>query len=248
MEFSKLQAQNTKKEKFFLENKLEKLENNTNCIENLEYIDCRNKLDKIYEQKINGIRIRSKCDWYEHGEKSSKFFLNLEKTRSTQSTIRNITKDKKNLTCHKKINQELFDFYKGLFSENLNVSKNEIMQFLNLVSTLRLTEDQSRDCKFIISEKDLLLVLKSMPNHKSPGNDDFTKEFYKVFWEDLKTPLISTFKSAFDKGELSNSQKQALIKLIEKKDKDKRLTQNWRPISLLNVDLKILSKALADHI
>ena len=77
IEFSKLQTQNTKKEKMFLENKLTKLENNTNCKENLEYIDCRNKLDKIYEQKINGIRIRSKCDWYEHGEKSSKFFLNL---------------------------------------------------------------------------------------------------------------------------------------------------------------------------
>ena len=123
----------------FLENKLKKLENNTNYIENSEYIDCRNKLDKIYEQKINGIRIRSKCDWYEYGEKSSKFFLNLEKTRSTQSTIRNITKDKKNLTCHKRINQELFDFYKGLFSENLNVSKNEIMQFLNLVSIPQLT-------------------------------------------------------------------------------------------------------------
>ena len=46
----------------FLENKLKKLENNTNCMENLEYIDHRNKLDKIYEQKINGIRIRSKCD------------------------------------------------------------------------------------------------------------------------------------------------------------------------------------------
>ena len=110
IEFSKLQAQNMKKEKMFLENKLKKLENNTKCIENLEYIDCRNKLDKIYEQKINSIRIRSKCDWYEHGEKSSKFFLNLEKTRSTQCKIRNITKDKKNLTCHKKINQELFDF------------------------------------------------------------------------------------------------------------------------------------------
>ena len=77
----------------FLENKLKKLENNANCIGNLEYIDCRNKLDKIYEQKINGIRIRSKCNWYEYREKSSKFFLNLEKTKSTQSTICNITKD-----------------------------------------------------------------------------------------------------------------------------------------------------------
>ena len=66
----------------FLENKLKKLETNTNYIENLEYIDCRNKLDKIFEQKITGTRIRSKCYWYEYGEKSSKFFLNLKKTKS----------------------------------------------------------------------------------------------------------------------------------------------------------------------
>ena len=61
----------------FLENKFKKQENSTNYIENLKYIDFRNKLDKIYEQKINGTRIRSKCDWYEYSEKSSKFFLNL---------------------------------------------------------------------------------------------------------------------------------------------------------------------------
>ena len=62
-----------------------------------------------------------------------------------------------------------------------------------------------------------------MPNNKSPGNDGLTKEFYEVFWEDLKTPLISSFKSAFDKGELSSSQKQAVIKLIEKNIKIKDL-------------------------
>ena len=50
---------------------------------------------------------------------------------------------KKTLRCHQRINQELFDFYKGLFSENLNVSKNEIMQFLNVVSIPQFTEDQS---------------------------------------------------------------------------------------------------------
>ena len=48
----------------FLENKLKKTENNTNYIENSEYIDRRNKLDKEYEQKINGMRIESKSDWY----------------------------------------------------------------------------------------------------------------------------------------------------------------------------------------
>ena len=72
------------------------------------------------------------------------------------------------------------------------------MQLSNLVSIPQLREDQSRDCEFILSEKDLLLVLKSIPNNKSHDNDSLTKTFYEVFGEDLKTPLISGFKSAFD--------------------------------------------------
>ena len=101
------------------------------------------------------MRIRSKCDWYKYGEKTSKFFLNLEKSRASQSAVRNIKKDRKSLPCHKRINLKLFDFYKSLFPENLNVSKNEIMPFLNLVSIPQLTKDQSRDREFILSEKDL---------------------------------------------------------------------------------------------
>ena len=100
----------------------------------------------------------------------------------------------------------------------------------------------------MLSEKDLLLVLNSLPNKKSSSNNGLTKEFYEVVWEDLKAPLISSFKSAFDKGELSSSQKQVVIKLIEKNYKYKRLIQNWGPISLLNADLEIFSKAMANRI
>ena len=113
---------------------------------------------------------------------------------------------KNSFTFHKRTNYKLFDFYKKVFSENLNMSKNEIMQFLNLVLIPQLRENQSRDCEFILSEKVLLLILKSMSNNKWPGNDGLTKEFHKVFWENLKTSLMSSFKSVFDKGELSNSQ------------------------------------------
>ena len=54
-------------------------------------------INKTYEQNINGIRIRSKCNWYECGEKSSKFFLNLEKYRAAQRTIEILQKMKKAL-------------------------------------------------------------------------------------------------------------------------------------------------------
>ena len=50
---------------------------------------------------------------------------------------------------------------------------------------------------------------------------------------------------AQEQGQLSTSQKQAMITLLEKKDKDRRFIKNWRPISLINVDVKIASKAIA---
>ena len=90
-------------------------------------------------------------------------------------------------------------------------------------------------------------ALKSMSNDKSPGNDGLTKEFYETFWNEIKNPLFASIQKSFEVDQLTNSQRQAIIKLIEKKDRDKRLIKNWRPISLLNLDTKLLSKVLANR-
>ena len=81
-----------------------------------------------------------------------------------------------------------------------------------------------------------------MPNDKSPGSDDLTKEFFETLWSEVKKTFLSCLSHSFDKGEFCTSQRQAIIKLIEK-DKDKRLIQNWRPISPINVDTIIISSA-----
>ena len=81
-------ARTKKTERTYLENKLKTLENSPSFVINPEYIETNEKLDKIYLGKANGIRIRSKCNCYEHEEKSSKFFLNLEKSRAVQNQIR----------------------------------------------------------------------------------------------------------------------------------------------------------------
>ena len=60
-----------------------------------------------------------------------------------------------------------------------------------------------------------------MNNGKRPGNDGLSKEFYEEFWEDVKFPLLATINYAFIKEQLSTSQKQVVIKLIEKKDRQK---------------------------
>ena len=87
-----------------------------------------------------------------------------------------------------------------------------------------------------------------MPNNKSPGNDSLTKEFYETFWEEIKITLCNSITKSYQNGELSTSKRQAVIKLIEKKGKDKKLIKNWRPISLLNLDTKLISKVLAERL
>ena len=87
-----------------------------------------------------------------------------------------------------------------------------------------------------------------MSKNKSPGNDGLTKEFYKTFREDLKKPLCASITKAFHRSELSHSQKQAVIKLREKKDRDKEFIKNWRPILLLNINTELISKVLAERL
>jgi len=66
-------------------------------------------------------------------------------------------------------------------------------------------------------------TLKTFQKNKTPGNDGLTVEFYLVFWPLLGKHLIDCYNYAHEHGELSNSQKQAVITLLEKKGKDKRL-------------------------
>ena len=84
-----------------------------------------------------------------------------------------------------------------------------------------------------------------MENNKSPGDDSLTKEFYSFFWNEIKNIFINSLREIKCIKALGTSQRQAIIRLIEKANKDKRFISNWRPISLLNVDQDLISKILA---
>ena len=122
------------------------------------------------------------------------------------------------------------------------------MPLLEVTELPKISNDQFLICEKEIFENDLFLSLKGMENNKSPGNDGLTKEFFDTFWTEIKDPLLDSIHHAQVTKQLSISQKQAIIKLIEKKDKDKRYIKNWRPISLLNVDTKLISKTFASRL
>ena len=65
---------------------------------------CKLELENICDRKVEGAKIRSKCEWYQHGEKPLKFFLNLENQKAINTTVRNLIDDEKEITDLKEIN------------------------------------------------------------------------------------------------------------------------------------------------
>ena len=86
-----------------------------------------------------------------------------------------------------------------------------------------------------------------MESDKTPGMDGLPPEFYKVFWRDISSYLISALDYGFDAGHLYVTKKRGVIKLIPKKDAELYF-KNWRPITLLNTDYKIAAKSIANRI
>ena len=129
--------------------------------------------------------------------------------------------------------------------EKQNISEDSICNFLNDITIPSLTTEQSLSCEGNLIKKEIYNSLISFENNKSPGNDGLTNEFYCTFWDDIKDTFMKSLKESKKLKYFCALQRQAIIKLIEKPNKDKRYISNWRPTSLLNFDLKMISKSLA---
>ena len=147
IKFSKDLAEEKKSKQYFLENKLKFLESNLNCdINSAENIDCKNQLEVIYDDIAEGIKVRSKCQWYENGEKSTTFFLNLEKTKPTQGTVKKLEIDNKERDNSVESNKELAKFFENLFKRKPSEMKHVYNEFLRDISLLTLNQE---DKKFV---------------------------------------------------------------------------------------------------
>ena len=117
--------------------------------------------------------------------------------------------------------------------------------------TIQIEAKRSREDIFhlnrFIQEEEIHEVLKEMKNNKSPGEDGLSKEFYLEFKDLLLEEMGEMLNNILCKEEFPESLKNTIITLLFKKN-DHRMLKNWRPVSLLNMDYKVLSKILSNRL
>ena len=124
----------------------------------------------------------------------------------------------------------------------------EMDTFLERYILLTLNHEEIETMNRPITSTEIETVIKNLPTNKSPGLDGFTGEFYETCREELTPTLLKVFQEIAEEGILPISFYKATITLTPKSDKDTIKKENYRPISLMNIDAKILNKILAHRV
>ena len=106
-------------------------------------------------------------------------------------------------------------FYSDLYKRRPLKTEEECFKYLESINMPQLNEFDRNRCEGIVTKRECWDTLSSMNHNKSPGNDGLSKEFYICFFEKLADPLIQALNQSFVDGEMSISQRQAVITLIE---------------------------------
>ena len=210
-----------------------------------EIMKKKKELGEIYRKRANGAYVRSRAQWLEEGETSSRYFHNLEKVRSKDKLWDAIFDESgQEVTGVRNIMDVQRRFYENLYKSEISDRYCERQSFTietKLCSENKLLLERKFD------KEELRKAVFSMKDNKTPGPDGIGIEFYKLYFDELSEDLLKLYDDIFVGGSLCYSQYQVVLRLLYKKG-DRKNIKNWRPISLQNVDLKIISKMLAERL
>ena len=97
-----------------------------------------------------------------------------------------------------------------------------------------------------VTNTEIKTVTRNLPQNKSPGPDGFTTKLYQTYKKELLLILIKLFQKIEKEGTFPKAFYEATITLIPKPGKDTTKKENYRPISCINMDMKVLNKILAN--
>jgi hypothetical protein len=206
------------------------------------------ELDQLNQDKTYAAFVRSRAKYFELGERNTSYFLRLEENHQINNVIDKLINDKgQTAEDDFTILKHCHSFYSNLYSSK-NPNKNDIENYVKDIKIEhKLTLNESNTCEGLIDIKELHQIKSQLKANKSPGIDGLSSEFYKSFW-DIMTPLLCDyFNEAYSIGKLGYTTNTAVLTLIFKKG-EKTDIRNYRPISLCNIDYKILAFVLANRI
>ncbi len=209
------------------------------------YIEVKMELERYEREKCRGAILRSKAKYALEGEKCTSYFMGLEKSRQSKTYIHEInTKKGEAITDYVEILERVQKFYGELYKRG-GVDEGSVDEVLRCVEK-ELGEEDRIWCDREIEEKEVIDAIEGARNGKSPGSDGIGIEWYKVYKKEVVPILVEVYKGMERTGEVEHRMVEGVITLVFKKG-NKLDLENYRPISLLNSDYKILTKVLANR-
>jgi hypothetical protein len=238
-------AQEIRKRKKTLHRSLMKINAKVNNGEDNYYellVKIKSKIRDIEQYEFEGAKIRARAQMHAEGEKPTRYFCALEKARAIDKVMCSLNMpDGSTVFTNNEMSTIVCNYYESLYkSEGIDEDAK-----LDLLANIdkKVSDTGSEFCDQPLTLEDLTKSLKGMKLEKSPGCDGLPVEFYQTFWH-LVGPIMEELGTEiFEKGHLPPTMARAYVRLIYKGN-DRRLIQNYRPISLLCVDYKIISRAL----
>jgi len=202
--------------------------------------DLKSQLDQLCMDKARGAFVRSRARWIEDGKKNSFYFFNLEKRRQAKKKITKLNVNGILSEDSVLINQTIRNFYSKLYCTNYSESncKSFFDEIGHSIKSIDSAFNSSMEDDLKIEELDR--AINQMAKGKSPGLDGLTVEFYFFFWKDIRLMLFNALLECISNKNLSPTMKRGLITLIPEASKDPLSLENWRPITLLCTDYKLL--------
>ena len=206
--------------------------------------EAKSSLDSLQQRELDAAALRSRASWLIQGERPTRLFCSLEKQRQQATTIESLMHPSRGtlVSSAADLCDAARSFYERLYTPEQAsdpIATDKLLEHLP-----SLSKNQATACDTPISLTELTASLRATPKNKTPGLDGLPAEFYVSFWSSIGPILLQVLQDSLSTGSLPPSMRTGVLCLLYKKGDTNQLS-NYRPLTMINTDAKLLCKVLS---